>query len=82
MSERQEGDKDGSANVGELVVGKVNGVKLVQLGKRLLGNVLNQIVADVQNLDAFLTRHRHLAHRPQKVVIEPPFCRVARLVKS
>ena len=47
MSERQEGDKHRPANLCQVIVGKVNGVQLVQLRERLLGNVLDQVVADV-----------------------------------
>ncbi len=60
VAQRQEVGEDRLVDFGQVVVGEVDGVQLVQLGKGPFRNVDDRIVADVQNNDAGLECHRDL----------------------
>lgn len=54
----------GIVDLGQVVVGHVDGVKLVEFRKRLTGNSANVVVRHVQDFQA-----RHILQRHLKIII-------------
>ena len=61
---------------------KVYGVQFKQLREGVLGDILDLVVAHVQDLDALHGRHWNLRHRGEVVVGEDPLVGVAVLIEG
>ena len=82
MSNTEERSKHRSTNISYVVMAKVNAGEFIQLGKSALGNSLDLIVGNIEQLDTLLVLHRNLGHVGQKVERCVKMECVAQLVKS